>query len=160
MILKKMPAHVRVFHVVVVYCYTLENLQPILQKKTNHPIYPGLDGFPAGKVEQGENIFDTAIRELKEETGNVKERKDIKRLGICYPTLHHERIAGKALYFWAHMMLCLKPLGFVRLSEEHNKLFLATEQEILAGNFKLIPDAWENFKACLPTIRKIRGLRV
>ena len=160
MILKKMPPNVRVFHAVIVYCYNLEKLFPLLKKKMGHPIYPGLWGFPAGKVKPGEDLFDASIRELFEETGNRKERKNIIRLGICYPTLHHMYVTEKAIYFWAHMMLCNQPIVNLRISQEHDNLSLVTHQNILRDKFILVHDAIDNFADCLPLIRKHANIRI
>jgi ADP-ribose pyrophosphatase YjhB (NUDIX family) len=56
-----------------VFCATRNNKQEILiYRRLKEPFF-GCQGFPTGKVKYGENILDTAVRELFEETNLVGE---------------------------------------------------------------------------------------
>lgn len=156
MILKKLPQGVIFFHAVVVYCFTRDRTLPLLKKKKDHPIYPGLWGFPAGKVRTGENLFAAAKRELAEETGNKKSQGSIMQLGLSFPACHQKHTTGELFYFHAHMMMCGEPLGEISIDpDEHEKYLLVDESDILADKFNMIPDAYDNFRDSLALIRQV-----
>ena len=56
---------------VEVHLFRIENneLQFLLLKRSARKIYPGLWQMVSGHIEKGETAFQTALRELKEETG-------------------------------------------------------------------------------------------
>ena len=56
---------------VEVHLFRIENneLQFLLLKRSAHKIYPGLWQMVSGHIEEGETAVQTALRELKEETG-------------------------------------------------------------------------------------------
>lgn len=54
---------------VVVHCLCLRDGKILLVKRTPKIIEGGKWGFPGGFLDQGENIAECAVRELKEETG-------------------------------------------------------------------------------------------
>jgi dATP pyrophosphohydrolase len=56
---------------VEVHLFRIDNneLQFLLLKRSAHKIYPGLWQMISGHVEKGETAFQTALRELQEETG-------------------------------------------------------------------------------------------
>jgi len=56
---------------VEVHLFRLDNneLQFLLLKRSAHKIYPGLWQMVSGHIEEGETAVQTALRELKEETG-------------------------------------------------------------------------------------------
>lgn len=62
----------------------------VVQDKINKPHWRGIT-FPGGKVENGESIIDSTIREVKEETG--LDVKDLKFSGLIdwYNDITHER---------------------------------------------------------------------
>jgi len=62
----------------------------VVQDKINKPHRRGIT-FPGGKVENGESIIDSTIREVKEETGF--DVKDLKFSGLIdwYNDITHER---------------------------------------------------------------------
>lgn len=155
MIFKKLPAGVSIFNVVVIYCFMLDGKLPIFQKKTDHPCYPGLWGFTAGKVKPGENFLQASLREVWEETGNKKEEDCIISLGLSYPTRHQNLVTKEMFYFIAHMMFCAEPLSKIRIDErEHKQYHLATEKDIRTNKFNFIPDALENFYDSIKFIRQ------
>ncbi len=44
-------------------------------KKASH--LTGVCGFPAGRLEEGEDFIDCSIRELEEETGLIAKKEDL-----------------------------------------------------------------------------------
>lgn len=66
-----------------ILCLTEKN-EVLLIKQFRYPYEEILYEIPAGKLEQGENPYDAAIRELEEETGNRADRLEF--LGKIYPT--------------------------------------------------------------------------
>ncbi len=61
--------------------------QYLLQERLKHPYY-GFWGAPTGKIRWGESIFETATRELEEETG--------LRAEFDYRGIYHERVQKDA----------------------------------------------------------------
>ncbi len=68
--------------------FTLTNMVMIQDESTGNVLvqervkaYPGI-AFPGGHVEKGESIYDSAIREIKEETGF--EIKNLTSYGFIY----------------------------------------------------------------------------
>jgi len=74
--------------------------------------------FPKGHVEPGEEIFQAAIRELKEETNiNIE---DIKIIGgpdiISYKVIEKNQIKDKNVYYYYALFISNKE---IELSKEH-----------------------------------------
>lgn len=68
--------------------FTLTNMVMIQDKNSGQVLvqdrilsYPGI-AFPGGHVEAGESIYDSAVREIKEETGY--EIRNLKSCGFIY----------------------------------------------------------------------------
>ncbi len=68
--------------------FTLTNMVMLQDKNTNKILvlnrkksFPGI-AFPGGHVEKGESIYDSSVREIKEETGY--EIRDLKSCGVFY----------------------------------------------------------------------------
>ena len=57
-----------------IYCYNKDKLSFLILKRSKTKIYEHLWQGVAGKIEKGETASQTAIRELKEETGLVPYR--------------------------------------------------------------------------------------
>jgi len=74
--------------------------------------------FPKGHVEPGEEIFQAAIRELKEET-NI-DIEDIKIIGgpdiISYKVIEQNEIKDKNVYYYYALLISNKE---IKLSKEH-----------------------------------------
>jgi len=74
--------------------------------------------FPKGHVESGEEIFQAAIRELKEET-NI-DIEDIKIIGgpdiISYKVIEQNEIKDKNVYYYYALLISDKE---IKLSKEH-----------------------------------------
>jgi 8-oxo-dGTP pyrophosphatase MutT (NUDIX family) len=74
--------------------------------------------FPKGHVEPGEEIFQAAIRELKEET-NI-DIEDIKIIGgpdiISYKVIEQNEIKDKNVYYYYALFISNKE---IKLSKEH-----------------------------------------
>lgn len=75
--------------------------------------------FPKGHVEPGEEIFQAAIRELKEET-NI-DIEDIKIIGgpdiISYKVIEQNEIKDKNVYYYYALLISNKE---IKLSKEHD----------------------------------------
>lgn len=156
MIIKIVPKSFE-FEASVIYCFNQEGKLVLLKKQIEDELYPGLCGFVAGRIKTDENMFSAAKREILEETGNEKDLQSLIYLGKSFPTRHHTYKTGQPRIFLAHMMLCSEPLGQIIISREHSKHYLVTESDILAEKFNCIPDAIDNFRDCLPIIRRIKG---
>ncbi len=98
---------------VILICLRKKNTEALIHTRLKHPFY-GCQGYMSGKVDYGESIYETAHRELKQET-NLK--------GI--PTLFsitHERVyspAGDLLEDkFLHFFVIKNPKGKLRNNDE------------------------------------------
>jgi len=148
MILEKMPEGVDFFKAVVCPIFSKDGRTIILQKRKDHPIYPGLWGFPAGKVRHGDSSVKSAVlREIKEETGNTYEFSDLGR-PIVVPC-RHQKLNGEYFYFLAFIYYILSDDGLgIKLDPEEHQAGLAVPwKNILSTAEKnLIPDVHETLK--------------
>lgn len=94
--------------------------------------------FPAGGIEKGEEVVDTAIREAKEELG-VKEFKIVKHLPIFTEEEHKDSVVGKKSRLILHQLLASVDPGEIDIlnadDEVVDTLWLSPE-DILAGRVK------------------------
>ena len=89
----------------------LDNGKLLLERQYRHPLKQVFLELPAGKIDRGEPILDTARRELREETGY--KAKSWRHLGVMHPCIGYanERIE----IFLAHG---LSYVGHARDEEE------------------------------------------
>lgn len=81
----KTVAHQQGFYhaTVHIWFYTLEGNILLQQRGARKTIYPLLwDVSVAGHVNSGENLFDAAVREVKEEIGLTISKDDLRKIGV------------------------------------------------------------------------------
>lgn len=147
------------FRVAVCMCFVGNKTDVLILKRRNdHPIYPGLWGFPAGKLRSDERTFaQAAVREIKEETGNVVSIDKLRPLDTR--AFKHFKLNGKPFYFIARSFVVDSILpGFRRNPAEHAAAVITSAKEVVAMKPKFfIPDAHEVFlshyhKLLVPTV--------
>jgi ADP-ribose pyrophosphatase len=76
----------------VVIVAVLDNGELLFERQHRYPLHRAILELPAGKIEPGEAILDTATRELLEETGH--SAVDWRYLGVMHPCVGYsdERI--------------------------------------------------------------------
>jgi dihydroneopterin triphosphate diphosphatase len=57
-----------------VFRYNNQKIEYLLLRRGDKVIYPGLWQIVTGKIKEGEKAYETALREVQEETGLVPER--------------------------------------------------------------------------------------
>lgn len=101
----------------------------LLIQRSIHVSQPETWGFAAGKAEKGETIIETALRELKEETGLVLKQNDITYLMKMYcrqPAIDYI-FHGFAIVLTEKPAICLNP-------QEHSAYQWVTVEEALQMN--------------------------
>jgi ADP-ribose pyrophosphatase len=101
----------------VVIVAVLDNGKLLLERQFRYPLRRVFLEIPAGKIDAGEHILDTARRELREETGY--KAKTWRHLGTVHPCIGYsdERIE----IFWA------SGLSFVGAELDHGELLEVVE---------------------------------
>ena len=104
----------------VVIIAVLDNGKLLFERQYRYPLRRVFLELPAGKIDAGEHILDTARRELREETGY--KAKLWRHLGTMHPCLGYadERIE----IFWA------QGLRFVGAALDHGEILEVTEVNI------------------------------
>lgn len=161
MILKKMWSRASFFVVSVVFLFTFDGRIVLLRKRNDHPIYPNLWGFPAGKTKQGESAIETALREVKEETKNCIPWQSLLHIDN-QPTKHYMP-NGSPFYFYCRSFY-FKPEYWELIKEiktdprEHSDYALVYPEKVLSIDKELfIPDAWDNFQNFYFSVLKRAG---
>lgn len=160
MILKKIPKGKPFFNAVVCVCFTGKDEVLLLRKIDDHIAYPGLYGFPAGKVKKKDKSNKHAVkREIKEETKNNVKLRDIIYLGT-FPTRHRLK-NGEYYYFYCHLYylapgIYIKPPKDNLDRNEHSASLV--DGIMCVGDLhhmgKMIPDAYDGFLRVLKESKK------
>ena len=145
MILTRMPKGVKFFNAVVCPIFFKNGTTVVLQKRYDHPIYPGLWGFPAGKVKPSDVSVEAAIlREIEEETGIIYDVSDL--IGPTVVPARHQKLNKQYFYFTAYIYKINSEDGHrIKIDKkEHRNSLVIPWQNVLATSKKhLIPDAHE-----------------
>jgi mutator protein MutT len=92
-----------------------ENFKEVLLVKngkgSGHPA--GIYGTPAGRIDQGETPVQSAVRELKEETGLETLEKDLVKLPYDFGVTEILRKKGTIFCTW-EVFICKKFTGEIR----------------------------------------------
>lgn len=104
----------------VVVIAVLDNGKLLFERQFRYPLQRVFLEMPAGKIDAGEHILDTARRELREETGY--RAKLWRHLGTVHPAIGYadERIE----IFWA------QGLSYVGAQLDHDEILEVTELTI------------------------------
>lgn len=102
------------------------DLEFLLLKRSEMEIFPGLWQMVTGSIDQGEKAFETAFREIKEETGLVPEKLWL------VPYIN-------SFYSWRRNHICMVPVfaamvnldAPVRISHEHSAFQWVNKQKAL-----------------------------
>ncbi|MDA7427414.1 NUDIX hydrolase [Primorskyibacter aestuariivivens] len=108
----------------------------LLARRENRPD-AGLWGFPGGKVELGETLFDAAIRELEEETTlRARAVHVIDNLDVI------RRNADGQLQMHFHLVavLCADAVGKVKASDDVSEADWHKVSAVLGGHLALSKD--------------------
>jgi len=103
----------------------------LVQERLKSPYY-GFWGFYSGKIQWGESIYDTAVRETTEETGLSTESKDWKHRGVYHEIIKHEDTGEVVEDKIFHCMYCEKFSGKLMKEFEGGRNFWKTHDEMRA----------------------------
>jgi ADP-ribose pyrophosphatase len=101
----------------VVMIAVLDNGKMLFERQYRYPLGQVFLELPAGKIERGEPILDTARRELREETGY--KAKSWRHLGVMHPCIGYSN--EKIELFLAH------GLSFVGHERDHEEFLEVVE---------------------------------
>ncbi len=88
----------------------------LLLKRSEKEIYPGLWQMVSGKIRSGEKAFETALREIKEETGLTPEKFWVAPNVDMFYDHFHDYIS-----FLPVFAVLVKPDAQVTISNEHSE---------------------------------------
>ncbi len=109
----------------VAACYLEVNGKILLLQNASDDEEPHRWGVPAGKKEEGELLWQTALRELYEETGISAAPAQVHSLGA----LLARNPKCEYVFHLFHIKLAEEPRG-VQISSEHQKYCWATAEEL------------------------------
>jgi len=99
-----------IINAVGIWFYSIDT-QRYLYLMRNDPKHPNHWGLPGGKVEEGETLIDSIIRECTEELGSMPEYLRLAPL---------EKFTTADLGFSYHTFFCSVPTEFIpKLNDEH-----------------------------------------
>jgi len=101
----------------VVVIAVLDNGKLLFERQFRYPLRRVMLELPAGKIDPGEHILDTAKRELREETGY--KAKLWRHLGTMHPAIGYAN--EKIEIFWA------QGLSFVGENPDHGEILEIVE---------------------------------
>ena len=88
----------------------------LLLKRSPHEIYPGIWQMVTGSIKEGEKAYETALREIKEETGLIPE--DFWVVPYTNSFYSHEK---NVMCMVPVFVIRVSPNSKVMLSEEHSE---------------------------------------
>ena len=91
----------------------------VLRRSADDTHRPGGFDFPGGKVEEGENIFEGAIREAAEETGLQLDKRTMQLVFATCKVGYHEEERTDINIVWLGFVTKLVRTQTVHLSHEH-----------------------------------------
>ncbi len=144
----RIPKGETFFMAVVCICFVGKKSDVLLlQKKGDHPVYPGLWGFPAGKMKKSDRSTQrAACREINEETGNDVPANRLRLIDTR--AYRHQKPDGEPFYFIARSFYLddFALPGFRRNDQEHKAALIVPAQDILGMNSRcFIPDTHQAF---------------
>lgn len=101
----------------------------LFQERLKQP-YFGYVGFPTGKIRWGESVFETAARELLEETGLTA---DFQHIGVWHERVYEKRSGIQLEDKIFHMMLGRNPRGEMKPKFEGGKNYWQKRDKIDAN---------------------------
>lgn len=100
--------------------------------------FAGVRGLPAGKIDPGETAVESAVRELREETGLVATHTDLVPLPAKYQATITQK-DGTKIFDW-YVFLCRRYSGVLTGTAETEPFWV--EMEDLEG-MELLPNVYE-----------------
>lgn len=162
--LMKSEAHQNgLFHPTVhVWCYTANGRILVQQRAGDKATHPLLwDVSVAGHVGAGEDILNSAIREVREEIGLKIRRQDLKKIGVFKSV--HKHGANLTDCEFHHTFLCELKVPLKSLKKQESEVaalalvplfHLAEETLGLVQPYKYVPHNIDYYKAVLEAIKK------
>lgn len=88
----------------------------------------GVYGIPGGRVDEGESLQETAVREFKEETGLIVEKEDLQEFPHNEYTADIQRKDGTTKRFTMHIFLASKWEGSLKNTGETTPEWINLDQ--------------------------------